>query len=86
MSAASSRPSVLGPTTGDPDLIARVEPLLRRAGLLDRVSVIRIQDQSLAEAHIGAQSNTVYEIGSVTETMTSLLFAEAVESAELTPR
>jgi CubicO group peptidase (beta-lactamase class C family) len=83
MSAAASRPSVLGPTTGDPDLIARVEPLLRRAGLIDRVSVIRIQDQSFALARFGAKSNTVYEIGSVTKTMTSLLFAEAVESGEL---
>lgn len=83
MSAAASRPSVLGPTTGDPDLITRVEPLLRRAGLVDRVSVIRIQDQSPAVAHFGARSNTVYEIGSVTKTMTSLLFAEAVESGEL---
>ena len=83
MRTAASRPSVLGPTTGDPDLIARVEPLLRRAGLVDRVSVVRIEDQSLAEAHFGARSNTVYEIGSVTKTMTSLLFAEAVESGEL---
>ena len=83
MSAAASRPPGLGPATGDPDLITRVEPLLRGAGLADRVSVVHIQDHVPACAHFGARSDTVYEIGSVTKTMTSLLFADAVESGEL---
>jgi CubicO group peptidase (beta-lactamase class C family) len=34
-------------------------------------------------AHFGAGPDTVYEIGSITKTMTSLLLAEAVESGEL---
>lgn len=83
MNAAASRPPGLGPAIGDPDLIARVEPLLRDAGLADRVSVVHIQDHVPACAHFGARSDTVYEIGSVTKTMTSLLFADAVESGEL---
>ncbi|MGW4100146.1 serine hydrolase domain-containing protein [Mycobacterium sp. NPDC004974] len=76
-------PPTLGPATGDPELIARVASLLH--GLRDRVSVVYIRDRALTEAHFGADSNTVYEIGSITKTMTSLVFAEAVEAGELTP-
>jgi CubicO group peptidase (beta-lactamase class C family) len=84
MSASASRAPGLGPAGGDPDLIARVEPLLREAGLRDRASVIHVNDRLSTEAHFGAGPNTVYEIGSLAKTMTSLLFAEAVESGELT--
>ena len=83
MGAASPRPPGLGAPTGDADLIARVEPLLRGAGLADRVSVVHIQDLVPVCAHFGARPDTVYEIGSVTKTMTSLLLADAVESGEL---
>lgn len=83
MSAASSRPPGLGPATGDPDLVTRVEPLLRGAGLADRVSVVHLQDHVASSAHFGAGPDAVYEIGSVTKTMTSLLFAGAVESGDL---
>lgn len=76
-------PPTLGPADGDPELIARVAPLLH--GLRDRVSVVSIRDGVLTEAHFGADSDTVYEIGSITKTMTSLLFAEAVEAGALTP-
>ncbi|KQY07021.1 hypothetical protein ASD37_13035 [Mycobacterium sp. Root135] len=79
----SAAPPGLGAATGDADLIARVEPLLRGAGLADRVSVVHIQDHVPAWAHFGAGPDTVYEIGSVTKTMTSLLFADAVECWEL---
>lgn len=83
-SARASGPPGLGPATGDPDLIARVEPLLRVGGLTDRVSVVHIQNRDTAWAHFGAGgSDTLYEIGSVTKTMTSLLFSHAVESGEL---
>lgn len=84
MTATASRPPGLGPATGDPDLITRVEPLLRLAGLTDRVSVVHIQNRHTACAHFGARSDTVYEIGSITKTMTSLVFSRAVESGELT--
>ncbi|MDX1874623.1 serine hydrolase domain-containing protein [Mycolicibacterium sp. 120266] len=73
----------LGTATGDPDLIARVEPLARAAGLGDRLSVVCIRDGVHRHAHFGAGPATVYEIGSVTKTMTSLLFAEAIETGEL---
>lgn len=83
MTAAATRPPGLGSATGDLDLVARVEPLLRAAGLADRVSVVHVQDHVPSCAHFGAGPDTVYEIGSVTKTMTSLLFADAVESGEL---
>lgn len=83
MTSAAIRPPGLGPVSGDPDLIARVEPLLRDAGLADRVSVVHIQDHVPVYAHFGAGRDTVYEIGSITKTMTSLLFAEGVESGAL---
>jgi len=81
--SSAARPPGLGAATGDSDLIARVEPLLRGAGLVDRASVVRVDDDRVAFAHFGARSDTVYEIGSVTKTMTSLLFAAAVEAGEL---
>lgn len=83
MSAIRSELPGLGAATGDPDFIARIEPLVRAAGLRDRVSVIHIQDRARREAHFGAGPDTVYEIGSITKTMTSLLFAGAVERGEL---
>ena len=85
MSVHQSRPPGLGSATGDPDLVARVEPLLRGAGLADRVSVVCSQNHRPSWAHFGARTDTVYEIGSITKTMTSLLFADAVGSGELRP-
>ncbi len=54
MSASASRAPGLGPAGGDPDLIARVEPLLREAGLRDRASVVHVKDRQSTEAHFGA--------------------------------
>ncbi|GAS95013.1 beta-lactamase, precursor [Mycolicibacterium canariasense] len=73
----------LGAATGDADLIARLEPLARAAGLGDRLSVVCIRGGVHRHAHFGAGPATVYEIGSVTKTLTALLFAEAIESGEL---
>lgn len=73
----------LGPATGDSDLIGRVEPLVRAACLGDRVSVVHIHGGVHREAHFGAGPATVYEVGSITKTMTALLFADAVDSGEL---
>ena len=78
-------PSGLGPATGDPDLIACVTRLLRDGGVRDRVSVVHLDDGVLTQAHYGAASDTVYEIGSITKTMTALLFAQAIESGRLSP-
>ncbi len=76
-------PPALGPATGDSDFIAQIEPLLRAAGVRDRVSAIRLHDGPPVCAHFGAGPDTVYEIGSITKTMTSLLFAEAVEAGRV---
>lgn len=75
-----------GAAVGDPDLIARVTPLLRAGGRpLDRVSVVGLVGDVRVEAHYGAQPDTIYEIGSITKTMTALLFAHATESGRLRP-
>ncbi|MCV7225957.1 serine hydrolase domain-containing protein [Mycolicibacterium komossense] len=76
-------PPTTGPATGDPGLIGRVAPLLQ--GLRDRVSVVYIRNRTSVEAHFGAGPDAVYEIGSITKTMTALLFAQAVADGELTP-
>lgn len=81
-SDASGSPG-LGPATGDADLIRRVEPLLRAAGVRDRASVVDLRDGSTVEAHFGASRDTVYEIGSITKTMTGLLLAEVSTSGGL---
>ncbi|AQT79640.1 hypothetical protein B1R94_10705 [Mycolicibacterium litorale] len=72
------KPPGLGRPIGDSELIARVGPMLRAAGLRDRASVVRLRGGVRAEAHFGAGPGTVYEIGSITKTMTSLLFADAL--------
>lgn len=79
------RPPGLGEPTGDAELIARVQPMLRAAGLADRASVVRLQGDVRTEAHFGAGPGTVYEIGSITKTMTALLFADAVSAGRLSP-
>ncbi|MCV7420056.1 beta-lactamase family protein [Mycobacterium yunnanensis] len=79
----AARPPGLGPATGDFALVARIEPLLRSASLTDRVGVAHLRRGDLTVAHFGAQANTVYEIGSVTKTMTASLFADAVTAGEI---
>lgn len=73
----------LGPATGDRGLIAQIGPLVRGAGIRDRLSVVHIRDHVHREAHFGAGPDTEYEIGSITKTMTALLFAHATDSGEL---
>lgn len=75
----------LGSATGDQNLIDHVEPLARAAGVGDRLSVVHLHDRVRRDAHFGAEPDTVYEIGSVTKTMTSLLFADALDSGLLRP-
>jgi CubicO group peptidase (beta-lactamase class C family) len=84
MSSASRGLPTLGPATGNRRLVERIEPLVRAAGIRDRISVVHIDDQVRRDAHFGAGPDTEYEIGSLTKTMTSLLFAKAVDAGALT--
>jgi CubicO group peptidase (beta-lactamase class C family) len=70
----------LKPATGDQHLIEQLEPLIRGANIRDRISVVHIQDHKQREAHFGAGPDTEYEVGSITKTMTALLFADAVDA------
>jgi CubicO group peptidase (beta-lactamase class C family) len=83
MSDAARRPPTLGLATGDRQLIERVQPLVGAAGVRDRISVVHIEDRVRRDAHFGAGSDTEYEIGSVTKTMTSMIFAAAVDAGEV---
>jgi CubicO group peptidase (beta-lactamase class C family) len=74
----------LGPATGNWHFIERIEPLVRAAGIRDRISVVHIDDRVRRDAHFGAGPDTEYEIGSLTKTMTSLLFAETLDAGALT--
>ena len=56
---------------------------MRDVGVRDRLSVVHLRDRVRRDAHFGARADTVYEIGSVTKTMTSLLFASAIDSGLL---
>ncbi len=75
-------PSLSTSVTGDLDLAARALPHL--AGALDRVSIATIDRSTVTYAHFGADSGTSYEIGSITKTFTSLLFADAIVRGEVT--
>lgn len=69
-------------TSGDPQLIAQLTPLL--SGARDRVSVALIDPQGVRYAFWGANPDTQYEIGSITKTFTAALLADAVERREVT--
>jgi CubicO group peptidase (beta-lactamase class C family) len=75
-------PSLSTNVTGDSALAARALPHL--AGALDRVSIATIDGTTVTYAHFGANSDTVYEIGSVTKTFTALLLADAIARGEVT--
>ncbi|MEE2036818.1 serine hydrolase domain-containing protein [Nocardiopsis sp. CT-R113] len=76
-------PSLSGQESGDPGLLDRARPLLA-ADARERASVVEIDGDLTRVAHFGADGGTVYEIGSVTKAMTSLLLADAVERGEVT--
>jgi CubicO group peptidase (beta-lactamase class C family) len=84
MSNATRELPTLGPATGNGHLIDRIGPLVRAAGVRDRISVVHIDDRVRRDAHFGAGPDTEYEIGSLTKTMTSLLFAETLDAGALT--
>ena len=68
--------------TGDSALAAVALPYLD--GALDRVSIAVVDGDTVTYANFGAESDTVYEIGSVTKTFTSLLLADAIERGDVT--
>jgi len=72
--------ATLRPATGDRHLIEQLEPLVRAANIRDHISVVHIQEYVPRDAHFGAGPDTEYEVGSVTKTMTALLFADAVNA------
>ncbi len=75
-------PSLSTKVTGDSALAAMALPYLD--GALDRVSIAVVDGDSVTFANFGAESDTVYEIGSVTKTFTSMLLAEAIEQGDMT--
>ncbi len=80
--ARPNPPSLSTQVTGDPTLAAQVRPHLE--GALDRVSVAVIAGDTVTYAHFGANTDTAYEIGSITKTITSLLLADAISRGEVT--
>lgn len=75
-------PSLSTTVTGDSALAAAALPHLD--GALDRVSIAVVDGDTVTYANFGADSDTVYEIGSVTKTFTSLLLADAIERGDVT--
>lgn len=75
-------PSLSTTVTGDSALATAALPYLD--GALDRVSIAVVDGDTVTYANFGADSDTVYEIGSVTKTFTSLLLADAIERGDVT--
>ena len=74
-------PTLSNVVSGDLALAERARPYL--TGALDKVSIVTIDGDSVTFAHFGATNDTEYEIGSVTKTFTSLLFADAIQRGEV---
>lgn len=74
-------PTLSNEVTGDRALAEWTRPYLH--GALDKVSIATIDGGTVTYAHFGATNDTEYEIGSVTKTFTSLLFADAIERGEV---
>lgn len=75
------QPTLSTVVTGDVALAARVRPYLE--GVFDRVSVATIDGDTVTSTNFGATDDTVYEIGSISKTFTSLLLADAIERGEV---
>lgn len=69
-------------TSGDPQLLAQLTPLL--IGARDRVSAVLIDPTGIRYAFWGAALDTQYEIGSITKTFTAALLADSVARGEIT--
>ena len=74
---------------GDPALVADVRAVLVTDRELQTLSVGRVRDGQLSFAGLGTDDGrvptpeTIYEMGSITKTMTGLLLADAVERGEM---
>lgn len=76
-------PQLSTETSGDPALIDQVMDGLD-SGTRDRLSVAVFDEAGATTAHFGATDDTVYEIGSVTKTVTAALYADALDRGEVT--
>lgn len=79
---ASTSQALAPPTSGDPAVIAVVQPILER-GNQRGVSVAVLDRSNTAFANFGAETDTEYEIGSLTKTFTAELFVDSVSRGEV---
>lgn len=77
-------PSLSPETTGDAALAERARPLLEDAPRAT-AAVVEVDDGRVREAYFGADGTTLYEIGSVSKSLTGLLLADAIERGEVDP-
>ena len=70
---------------GDPGLLIRVSEVLseERGAVRDRLIVALLDDDAVLWASFGVLRRTEFEIGSLTQTFTGALFAEAVARGEV---
>lgn len=82
--ALRPQPPTLSPeTTGDAGLAERARPLLED-GPRATAAVVEVDGDRIRSAYLGSDETTLYEIGSITKSMTGLLLADAVERGEVT--
>ncbi|WP_017545413.1 serine hydrolase domain-containing protein [Nocardiopsis prasina] len=75
-------PDLSAEVTGDTGLAERALPLLED-GPRATAAVVEVDGDSVREAYFGADETTLYEIGSVSKSLTGLLLAEAIERGEV---
>lgn len=85
IAAMPTPPSFSTSITGDRALGESLRPDFLEAGALDRAAVAVVDGKNVTFTGFGAESDTEFEIGSITKAMNAQLFQDAIDRGEVRP-